>query len=77
MSDRTVHATLANGDEIVRYDRAGKWYIEYAANWEGRGRKPLTLAAAASLAAGNARWYSGRSGGSQFDAKVRRLRSSS
>ena len=27
MSDRTVHAEH-DGQQIVRYDRAGKWYVE-------------------------------------------------
>lgn len=28
-TDRTVHATLPDKDaEVVRYDRAGKWYLE-------------------------------------------------
>jgi hypothetical protein len=26
VTDRTVHAYLSDGTEIVRYDRAGKWY---------------------------------------------------
>lgn len=28
MANRTVHAEHPAGEEIVRYDRAGKWYIE-------------------------------------------------
>ena len=28
--DRTVHAVWLNGSELVRYERAGKWYIENA-----------------------------------------------
>jgi hypothetical protein len=28
VSDRTVHAKYLDEEEIVRYDRAGKWYIE-------------------------------------------------
>lgn len=28
MADRTVHAIHPSGEQIVRYDRAGKWYIE-------------------------------------------------
>lgn len=39
MSDRTVHATnAAIRYEVVRYDRAGKWYLE-----EPGRRRPLTL----------------------------------
>ena len=34
MADRTVHASIDGGGiEIVRYDRAGKWYIEIAADY--------------------------------------------
>ena len=67
MSDRTVHAKLANGDHIVRYNRAGKWYIEHA---EG-GRRALTVHEAAGHAARAAEWFPGRPGGQSFDAKVR------
>lgn len=35
--DRRVHAKNG-GAEVVRYDRAGHWYIELAADW---GRKGL------------------------------------
>ena len=30
-SDRTVHAWNRAGVQVVRYDRSGKWYIEYPA----------------------------------------------
>lgn len=26
--DRTAHAKHLDGDELVRYDRAGKWFLE-------------------------------------------------
>jgi hypothetical protein len=26
--ERVVHATSPNGAELVRYDKAGKWYVE-------------------------------------------------
>lgn len=39
MSDRTVHAATENW-EVVRYDRAGKWYVE----WVGApGQHPGTI----------------------------------
>lgn len=67
-SDRTVHAIVPGG-EIVRYDRAGKWYLEFT---DGRARKPLSLRAAAELAgAHDAQALLGRPGGLRFDAKVR------
>jgi len=75
MSDRTVHATRANGSEVVRYDRAGKWFLEWAVTAR---RKPLTVAEAAELAAaGDAAWYPNRPGGQAFDARVRKLRGAS
>lgn len=66
-SDRTVHASIS-GAEIVRYDRAGKWYLEPTI---GR-RQHITLREAAL----KARYWEqnvagaiffGRSGGSAFD----------
>lgn len=64
--DRTVHArqTLYNGQvsEVVRYDKAGKWYQEGAAvkadpMWPVKGRPavpasrtPITLSQAVALA---------------------------
>ena len=27
--DRTVHARWLNGSELVRYERAAKWYLEH------------------------------------------------
>jgi hypothetical protein len=44
-SDRTVHASNHEA-EIVRYDRAGKWYIEY----RGGARARLSLQEAAACA---------------------------
>ncbi len=29
-ADRRVHAVSFHGTEVVRYHRAGKWYLEYA-----------------------------------------------
>jgi hypothetical protein len=66
--DRTVHG-LYDGGEIVRYNRAGKWYLEGPL----KRRMPLLVKDAAQLAASGT-WYLGRSGGQAFDAKVRRLR---
>ena len=68
MTDRTVHGLTENGAEIVRYDRAGKWYIERAGF-----RQPVTVAKAAEKAA-EGRHYERRPGGKAFDAQVRRVR---
>lgn len=68
MSDRTVHGLTEDGAEIVRYDRAGKWYIERAGV-----RREVTVAGAAEEAA-KGRHYERLMGGSAFDAKARRIR---
>jgi len=65
-NDRTVHGHNATGDPIVRYDRAGKWYLEP----EGGKRRRLSLHEAARMAAlGTVRL--GQPGGTMFDAAVR------
>jgi hypothetical protein len=66
MDDRRVHATTEDGREIVRYDRAGKWYVE-----AGDHRRQVTFVEAvrlATLAGSTVR--SGLSGGRAFDARV-------
>jgi hypothetical protein len=69
MSDRHVHGLMADGTEIVRYDRAGTWYAEPA----NRTRERLTVGQAAYRATlGQA--FLGKAGGLRFDAEVRRLR---
>lgn len=76
--DRTVHARIVTGTgvaEIVRYDRAGKWYVE--PTWGKRTQ--LTMRDAALTAA---RWseqvngsvFYDRPGGSAFDRIARRAR---
>ena len=68
MADRTVHATFPSGDEIVRYDRAGKWYRES----EGR-RWAVSLKEAVRLALlPGVTIHLGRPGGARFDAAVSR-----
>ena len=67
--DRTVHGLTVDGDEIVRYERAGKWWVEPKAG----KRRPVKLAEAAELAvAGTA--FLDRFSGSRFDALVRQFR---
>lgn len=76
--DRTVHAIIPDGGMIVRYDRAGKWYLEYPAR-TGRPRAQINLAKAVELALDNedkdgCRIYMNYAGGSTFDARVRKLK---
>lgn len=67
--DRRVHAVLPDGSEIVRYERAGKWWVEKSV------RRPVSLTEAVTLAVErDAVVYSGKPGGGTFDARVRKLR---
>jgi hypothetical protein len=77
MEDRRVHARLHRG-EIVRYDRAGKWFVEMPENWGRRGlpaeRIPVTIEEAAERARA---WrdaggfvFAGVPGGAAFDKRV-------
>lgn len=65
MSDRTVHGWSADGGEIVRYDRAGKWFLEY----RDRPRTRLDVRRAARFAR-EGRAFLGRPGGGRFDKAV-------
>jgi len=68
MADRTVHASYP-GMEIVRYDKAGKWYAEPTS---GGQRDHLNIQEAVYLAiAQGAQWFPGRQGGLAFDRKMR------
>lgn len=76
IGDRVAHARRADGGEIVRYDRAGKWYIEWPAH-EMKQRRLLTLQEAVNhgVAAENETHgclMLGRYGGQRFGALVRR-----
>lgn len=66
MTDRTIHATLSNGDEIVRYNRAGKWYREGAFV-----REHISFDVAVAWAK-TGTVYLGKPGGSRFDLEVQR-----
>ena len=72
MSDRTVHGLTADGGEIVRYDRAGKWYVE----WPDASLKPcrpISVREAVDLAGEDgAGAFIGRPGGGRFDSLYRR-----
>jgi hypothetical protein len=76
MSDRRVHASHIEGEEIVRYDRQGKWYIEIVppsphAPW--RRQVPISTAAARAkeLEKMGGTIHFGVQGGNNFDRKVR------
>jgi hypothetical protein len=66
--DRVVHATTVDGTEIVRYDKAGKWYAEPS---EGK-RRSISLSEAVDLAVspGSTGTERRHTGGMQFHAKV-------
>lgn len=70
--DRIIHAVCEDGREVVRYQRAGKWYIEPK---EG-ARRLVTIGEAVEVAAvsrlGGGSVYYGQPGGSRFDSAVAR-----
>jgi hypothetical protein len=69
MADRHVHIRLPDGREVVRYNRAGKWYMERP----GGCRHHLKLADAASWAHHpGAEVFTGLPGGNAFDRMVQR-----
>lgn len=71
MSDRRVHGRTADGGEIVRYDRAGKWYIEYESRSLRPCRRVGVLEAARLASEVGASAVRGISGGTRFDAALR------
>jgi len=72
MSDRRVHARTRGGWEVVRYDKAGKWYLELFPTAKVRNR--LSLREAAEYAVNSdAEIFFGLPGGGQFDVTVRRM----
>lgn len=66
--DRTVHGYTADGEPIVRHERAGKWFVEL----EDGKRRGVKLGEAAELAAAG-RPLLDRTGGQMFDARVRNI----
>jgi hypothetical protein len=77
MADRTVHASSESG-ELVRYERAGKWYMELPDDLNDPEPRILcNLADAVAVAI--AMWYEGgdifldQPGGKRFDAKIRKM----
>lgn len=78
MADRRVHAQTADGIEIVRYDRSGKWYFER----KDGTRRQVSVDMAATAAAEVVKYepiqppagvYLERPGGRRFDAIFRKL----
>jgi len=76
MSDRKVHAFAENGSEVVRYDRAGKWWVEHPAGSLLPARQ-VSMREAARIAIEF--WYErggsvnfGVPGGSAFDREIRK-----
>ena len=71
-NDRTVHA-FGPDLEVVRYDRAGKWYIE--PKDKTLPRQAVTIAEAVNMALwlrdDNGTLRLGQQGGARFDAMVR------
>lgn len=70
--ERIVHGTTAEGHEIVRYDRAGKWFVEKA---DGSRRRVSVKRAAELATAPGAQAFEGRYGGRLFRVAVRRRQS--
>jgi hypothetical protein len=72
MDDRRLHAVTSDGTEIVRYNRAGKWYAERPGlNW----RRQIKFSEAirqACLAGATVRL--GIPGGGRFDARIKEMR---
>lgn len=74
MGDRTVHASWGQ-EELARYDRAGKWYVETRGGGPRRMVK-LHEAAMTALSWRNSNRgiiFYGRLGGTAFDSQVRKL----
>lgn len=68
--DRTVYGRTQAGDEIVRYDRASKWFIETPGTRVGRTRVPIGEAARLAVEGVH---YDGMS--QSFDREVSKVRS--
>jgi len=67
--ERVVHAVMPDGCEIVRYDRAGKWYIEGNGKNHQQHKDPrtkLTVDEAVSFALTAEIVYSQQYGGAIF-----------
>lgn len=72
VSDRTVHAENEHC-EIVRYDRAGKWYLEPKQSGLQRRRVGIGSTAVEAVRAPGMTIHFGLPGGGAFDRRVRRI----
>jgi hypothetical protein len=72
--DRTVHAKLPMGGEVVRYERAGKWFIEWPAQHMILARHVGVDEAARTAVGREGFVHFDRPGGRVFERKVRSLR---
>ena len=66
---RTVYAVLPNGDQIVRYDRSKRWFLEDAAGQRKKRFRRVSDAAALAHSS-NADVFEGQPEGSYFDKYV-------
>lgn len=66
-ADRRVHARLGDGAQVVRYAKAGKWFLE-----RGENRQVIKVDDAVKLVMTDheAEHYSGVPGGEIFDRKI-------
>jgi hypothetical protein len=74
-ADRVVHAeSKVTDDEIVRYDRNGKWYLEPG---DGQQRSMLSVNEAVTIAVAwegsGGRIYLDRPGGALFAARAKKM----
>lgn len=72
-SDRTVHASYP-GMEIVRYDRAGKWYLEPSDPSLRRQHVTIDRAVSAALwaRANGGKVFTGLPGAKAFDSRFQK-----
>jgi hypothetical protein len=76
-ADRTVHARGFDGEHVVRYDRSGKWWIEYDPP-RLRSARQISLGEAVRLVVeGGWPCVFGLSGGSAFDRQVKKAQGGS
>lgn len=72
MSDRTIHAAYDDW-EVVRYDRASKWYVEGRGPQEGRRMQVPLWLAVETARDHDAEVFYGRPGGTTFDRRLKAL----
>lgn len=75
--NRRVHAVMSDGSELVRYDKAGKWYQEWPhliSKTGVRKRIAMTLGEVVNEAIDAAQVFYEKPGGASFDRRVRAAR---